>query len=246
MNTILPSHLRFRFVDFDDEENLAYARSVQSASLALSNLIKEGIITPQEARKQLVEKGFLTIDLPEKIDESELPQPEMQGGDATARQRNEGMSLLQGTLPESMGGGVRQKQVSNADRLKLAGTFREKFDGVLEKTNDARLRKIIRAVLPLVYAQRRYAKSQMDTEEELLIWDKSFTEYTAYENDEYPESVDKARKRLYEIAYDVIDWTDMDTAGLQEIMRSMYAAGLKEKAQEMLDYLFENGLIPYG
>jgi hypothetical protein len=161
------------------------------------------------------------------------------------RQRDQGNSLLGGTLPESLGGGTRQKQVSTAETMKLSKVFGEKFGDILEKTSDTRLRKIIRAVAPLIYAQRSHMKSRC-TEEELVTWDKTFTAYTNYENDDFPESVDKARKRLYEISYDAIDWTDMDTAGLEEVMRSMYAAGLKKKAQEMLDYLYESGLIPYN
>lgn len=64
---ILPPTLRFDWVDYDDELNVALARARLANATAMAQYTKGKIITPAEARKQLMTDGMFTISMPETV-----------------------------------------------------------------------------------------------------------------------------------------------------------------------------------
>jgi hypothetical protein len=74
-NRVLPSELTFVHV-YDDEESLiARGRSRLTNARALNELVKTGIISPDQAREQLEADGLLTVDL------TKPPDQEIDGGE---------------------------------------------------------------------------------------------------------------------------------------------------------------------
>lgn len=73
---ILPEHLEFKWVDFDDERNVAMSRARMATATAMQTLIQNQIITPDESRSQIIADGLMTITIPETIDRSSIEWPQ--------------------------------------------------------------------------------------------------------------------------------------------------------------------------
>jgi len=85
-NNILPKSLMFKFIDLDDEVSVAVGRSRLANSTAMEILIANRVLTPEEARLQMIADGLVTISIPEKIPESEnMPEPSQPGGNGNHR-----------------------------------------------------------------------------------------------------------------------------------------------------------------
>lgn len=65
-NSILPPTLEFRFIDYDDEANVALGRARLATSTAFKLLAEGGFITPDEGRQQIIADGIMTINMGEK------------------------------------------------------------------------------------------------------------------------------------------------------------------------------------
>jgi hypothetical protein len=80
---LLPSTLEYKFIDLDDELNVALGRARLATATALQTLIDLGVISPQEGRLQMLADGLLTISIPEKIppdaERKQAPNNERQG-----------------------------------------------------------------------------------------------------------------------------------------------------------------------
>ena len=102
---ILPEDLEFSWIDPDEELGVALGRS-RLASLTAWNLaIDKRILSPKEARLQLINDGLITISIPEDIPEEEfdiLPQPTspFSSGGSTAKKPG----MLGTQVPPSSGG----------------------------------------------------------------------------------------------------------------------------------------------
>lgn len=247
MNNILPHELTFKIIDFDDEENMAYARSTQSFSIAMSSFIKNRIVTPKEARRQARAKGFVTIEIPEEPDESDfdvLPQQNQQNDGPD--QRNIGATLLEGSVPASLGGGL-VKMKMKPEIAELSHILRQAFNKIIEDCTDTRFRKVVRSLWPLTVAQRKFMAVQCDAKE-LKTWDAYYKSVIDDAVSNVPEPISKARDRLYQIAGDTIDFADAEFDVSDEeamaIIAAAYISGINQIGQEMLDYLYEVGEIP--
>lgn len=68
---MLPKHLTFIFEDKDEEAKTEQARALSTYGLAIGQLKSAGILSPEEARFELVATGLLEVE----IDPEELPEP---------------------------------------------------------------------------------------------------------------------------------------------------------------------------
>lgn len=73
---ILPDHLEFKWVDFDDEKNVSMSRARMATANAFSVLIQNQILTPDESRRQIIADGLVSITIPETIDRTSVEWPQ--------------------------------------------------------------------------------------------------------------------------------------------------------------------------
>jgi len=71
-NSIIPAHLEFNWVDYEEELNVSLGRARLSNATAFELLVKNKILTPEEARLQAIADGLVTIPIPDEIPESKL------------------------------------------------------------------------------------------------------------------------------------------------------------------------------
>ena len=72
---ILPDTLQWHWKNFDDEKNVALSRARMANATAFQTNIAGQVITPDEARRQLIADGVMTIDMPETIDRKAIEWP---------------------------------------------------------------------------------------------------------------------------------------------------------------------------
>lgn len=72
---ILPDTLTFKWIDFDDEKNVAMSRARMANANAATSLIGSQIVSPDEIRRQLIADGMFTISLPETLDRKSIEWP---------------------------------------------------------------------------------------------------------------------------------------------------------------------------
>lgn len=73
-NRMLPKYLKLRMIDLDDELLAAIGRARLSNATAAAQYVDYGIFTPAELRLQTIADGLISISVPEKIPEDELPE----------------------------------------------------------------------------------------------------------------------------------------------------------------------------
>lgn len=79
-NKMLPKHLMFIFEEKDEEAKTEQARALSTYGMALGQLRRDGLISPEEARVELVATGLLETEIdPQKVPEPP-PQPSFGGG----------------------------------------------------------------------------------------------------------------------------------------------------------------------
>jgi len=76
LNRILPPHLMLVWEEKDEEAKTEQARALSTYGLALGQLKRDGLLSPEEARSELVSTGLLEVE----IDPQEVPEPEMPMG----------------------------------------------------------------------------------------------------------------------------------------------------------------------
>lgn len=98
---ILPPTLRFDWVDYDDELNVALGRARLANATAMQTLTNMKAVTPEEARKQLISDGMFTISMPESVPDYDWPDEEK----PAQRVGNEDQEEMRGDpVPASAGG----------------------------------------------------------------------------------------------------------------------------------------------
>ena len=70
-NKILPKHLQFIFEEKDEEAKTEQARALSTYGMALGQLRRDGVLSPEEARSELVATGLLETE----IDPTKVPEP---------------------------------------------------------------------------------------------------------------------------------------------------------------------------
>ena len=66
-NRMLPTTLRFTFIDLDDEMSVAMGRAMLAQATAFNAMITAGMFTAEEARQQIIANGLITITIPEEL-----------------------------------------------------------------------------------------------------------------------------------------------------------------------------------
>jgi hypothetical protein len=75
---LLPEYLEFKFIDLDDELNVAIGRARLATSTAWQQMITAGMFTPEEGRQQMIADGLITISVPEALPQEAKDRIEMQ------------------------------------------------------------------------------------------------------------------------------------------------------------------------
>jgi hypothetical protein len=143
-NRLLPPHLRFVFIDLDDELNVAIGRARLASATASQMLVDQRIFLPNEMRQQMIADGLISISIPETIPEGdEFPEESQQ---------------IQ-NRPEALGKPVSPSQGGHGEIRSDA------FSKALDKITDAedyRLRRLARAVFPAIASEVRYTLGELD------------------------------------------------------------------------------------
>lgn len=67
INRMIPSTLRFRFIDMDDELMVALGRARLASATAWGALVSANLFTEEEGRNQTIADGLLSISVPESL-----------------------------------------------------------------------------------------------------------------------------------------------------------------------------------
>ncbi len=95
-NKILPDSLRFAWIDYDDEKNVAKGRARLATAQSTDILVRNKVFKPSEMRQQMLADGLISITLPETVDPND---PEFQS--------------VQPALGKPSFGGSRGQQLGN-------------------------------------------------------------------------------------------------------------------------------------
>jgi len=72
---IIPEYLEFKWVDFDDEKNVAMSRARMASATAFKVFTDMQAFSPDEVRRQAIADGLFSISLPETIDRKSIEWP---------------------------------------------------------------------------------------------------------------------------------------------------------------------------
>lgn len=110
---ILPETLEFKFIDYDDELNVALGKARLASITAFKMAQDAGQVSPQEVRSQLIEDGLISIAVPDKLppDAQPLPQPEPFGGGGFGKDKKEPELVKDKVAPSAGGEGEVKKSV---------------------------------------------------------------------------------------------------------------------------------------
>jgi hypothetical protein len=137
-NRMLPKDLRFMYIDPDEELAVALGRARLATATAMNALSTAKMVTPEEARQQLIADNMFTISMPEQIPESqvwkdqEAKQKEMfdqQAKIAATKKPPERPGMLGKPVAPSGGGHGEVKKSELLDELlDKVPEFREVFE----------------------------------------------------------------------------------------------------------------------
>lgn len=118
-DVILPPELMFRWIDYDDEKQVALSRARMADGNAFGTFIANQIFTPDELRRQALADGLITISVPETIDRKTVEWPSRQLTYVGNKQKG---SNEVGNPKSPSGGGqgeVKPQQVIQRNRAKF-------------------------------------------------------------------------------------------------------------------------------
>lgn len=99
---LLPESLMFTWIDVDDELSVALGRARLASITAAAQAIDKRILSPKEARLQLIADGIYTISMPEDVKEEEFDLLSNSNNDKEINAKRPGMLGTQ--VPPSIGG----------------------------------------------------------------------------------------------------------------------------------------------
>ena len=154
---MLPEYLQFKFIDLDDELNVALGRARLATSTAWGQMVGAGMFTPEEGRQQMIADGLITISVPESLPEGAFPT--LDGNNA------ERPNQLGRPVSPSDGGHGEIKEKSDAVTTAI---YRAKFtDGVLLERLAFSIFPIIRTEIEAMGDESEY--SWLDWHNEILF-----------------------------------------------------------------------------
>lgn len=120
---ILPDTLTFKWVDFDDEKNVAMSRARMANANAATSLIGSQIVSPDEIRRQLIADGIFTISLPETLDRKSIEWPSRvltYSGNKSKEEKAGANAIGDPKAPSGGGQGeVKPQQIVSRSRAKI-------------------------------------------------------------------------------------------------------------------------------
>ena len=124
---VLPDTLKFNWIDFDDEKNVAQGRARMATANAGNIWIQGQVFTPDEIRRQTIADGLFTIPLPETIDRKSVEWPtnalryignKSAGGEETGKKGSN--EIGNPTAPSGGGHGeIKPQQIISKNRSKI-------------------------------------------------------------------------------------------------------------------------------
>ena len=218
---ILPDTLMFKWVDFDDEKNVAMSRARMANANAYASLIGSQIASPDEARRQLIADGLFTISLPETLDRKaiEWPSRVLTYSGNKSKEEKAGANAIGDPKAASSGGQgeVKPQQIISRSRAKIEVSLSKAvysgnqilgalLNSVKNSNNDYKLweRKFENAVV---------GKSQMDLVSESVL-DDTYNEMASIL--EKSEWLDTVSVEITRSAYD--EWNARNRASVESFM----------------------------
>lgn len=104
-NKMLPKSLKYVFIELDDETSVAMGRARLASATALGLMVDKLMLSPEEARQQMIADGLINISIPEKLPAEIKKLQEQKNQFATGGfQSNERPALLGKPIAPSQGG----------------------------------------------------------------------------------------------------------------------------------------------
>jgi hypothetical protein len=217
---ILPSYLRFGWIDFDDEKNVAQSRARMANANAATSWISNQIFSPDEIRRQAIADGMFTIPLPETLDRKSIEWPSRvltYSGNKSKEGKSGSNEIGQPQAPSSGGHGeVKPQQVISRNRAKIEVCLSKaiysgnQILGAL--INSVRVDKNDFPSWEKRFEQSVVGKSHMDLVSETVIDDTYNTMAQVIESSDWFDTVSVELAHLY-----VDDWNNK----AETIVRSM-------------------------
>jgi len=232
MDRILPKYLEFKFIDLDDELNVAIGRARLASATAWQVLIDRGVFLKNEVRQQMIADGLLTISIPETIE----------GGDEVIESPNANQNERSGLLGRPIApsqGGQGEVKASEAD------SNIESDLSALFNPSDAKLRRAIRSILEPSINEIQKLYSSLYENDLFDYWNDIYDEYLDSgiysDSDEVPQlmlstiqlNLSSLRKSL-PIEF---EWSDASKNALMQIFSDV----LRIKEYSKLLHLYEIG-----
>jgi hypothetical protein len=181
---ILPSYLEFKWIDLDDELNVAIGRARLASATALDLLVGRNILMKDEARQQLMADGLITISIPESIEGGD------QLIDTSFPTQNKQPNMLGKPVPPSQGG---QGEVK-ASEIDMSDSFSQDLRKVFG-VSDVTLRRLIRAAITPIALEARGLYQDLVDNNILDYWNDIYDDYLlSGENTEVTELMQSTTK----------------------------------------------------
>lgn len=167
-NKFLPDTLKFKWIDYDAEEQVAKGRARLANAQATEIQIRNQVISPDEARRQTIQDGLITIAIPEKLDRKGVDWP-MSGGSLGAN------SLGKPQAPSTGGHG----EVLSTDKTVIR----------------AGLAKTIAKIYSPIKINVQKAKTTLN-KAELQEWSDNFNKTVFFDGEISKNVIETAKKRI--------------------------------------------------
>ena len=228
-NRLLPPYLKFAWIDYDEEMNVARGRARLASATAYAQWVKDRIFSPKELRLQAIADGLISIAVPEDVPEKDFDiLPENEFG------APERPGMLGNPQPPSGGGqGEATAGVGkSAAESSLHGVLKRAMEDMAAKATTPRLKKLIKIVAPQVFAQVSGALTEL-SDSDIETW-----RLTVEKQEDLGEEIEKPLEKE--------DWwiLPINEDELITILSLAYLESLKAAAYEALYDLYENGYLP--
>lgn len=212
---ILPEHLEFKWIDFDDETNVSKSRARLASAGAFKTFTDMQAFSPDEVRRQAIADGLFSINLPETIDRSKIEW-------ATNTLRYIGKKSADGTGEKKTPGNGGQGEVIPQQ---IISRSRAKIEVALAKTV-YQSNQILGALIISV----------RNDQNDLIGWEKSFDESIVGKSraDLVTESViDDVYTSLVDIL-DQSDWVDTVSTDISTFLSTTLSETRRSTIEQIL------------
>jgi hypothetical protein len=254
---ILPPYLEFNWMEKDEEGQVQRGRAFLLAAQGLAKAKEAGFISEQEGQAQLVKDGHITVAVeePEEIEPPPFPPalpPPSNGnqdelGKVPAEQGGRGDITGRAELGDE---NIAAVPAGSAKFDQLAQVIREQFAGVLNRMEQPRLMKLIKAATRLMFPDVAQAFIEL-SETELPLWKDErlklwFGERSAF--DDLPDVVKRIEDEVLDALDDILtgdDWWKIDAKAADSIalvLRLAFEEGATGAAEVLQEFLYTEGL----